>query len=42
VCMFCDRASHLDELCFRCKRIERRHVVYTRNSYRDEFIDFPP
>jgi hypothetical protein len=28
--------------CFRCKKIERRHVEYARNSYRDEFIDFPP
>jgi hypothetical protein len=22
--------------------IERRHLDYTRNSYRDEFSDFPP
>jgi hypothetical protein len=42
VCMFCDRAGHLDEFCFRRKRIERRHVEYARDSYRDEFIDFPP
>jgi hypothetical protein len=42
VCMFCDRAGHLDEFCFRQKRIERRHVEYARDSYRDEFIDFPP
>jgi hypothetical protein len=41
VCMFCGRAGHLDEFCFRCKRIERRRVEYTRNSYRNEFIDFP-
>jgi hypothetical protein len=40
--MFCGRAGHLDEFCFQCKRIERRRVEYTRNSYRDEFIDFPP
>jgi hypothetical protein len=40
--MFCGRASHLDEFCFRQKRIERRHVEYDRDSYRDEFIDFPP
>jgi hypothetical protein len=40
VCMFCGRAGHLDEFCFRWKRIERRHVEYTRDSYRDEFIDF--
>jgi hypothetical protein len=42
VCMFCDRAGHLDEFCFRWKRIERRRVEYARDSYRDEFIDFPP
>jgi hypothetical protein len=42
ICMFCGRAGHLDEFCFRWKRIERRRVEYTRSSYRDEFIDFPP
>jgi hypothetical protein len=42
VCMFCSRAGHLDEFCFRRKRIERRCVEYARDSYRDEFIDFPP
>jgi hypothetical protein len=42
VCMFCGSAGHLDEFCFRCKKIERRHDGYARNSYRDEFIDFPP
>jgi hypothetical protein len=42
VCMFCGRAGHLDEFCFRQKRIERRRVEYARDSYRDEFIDFPP
>jgi hypothetical protein len=42
VCMFCGRAGHLDEFCFRRKRIERRHVEYARDSYRDEFIDFSP
>jgi hypothetical protein len=42
VCMFCGRAGHLDEFCFRWKRIERRHVEYARDSYRDEFMDFPP
>jgi hypothetical protein len=41
VCMFCGRAGHLDEFCFRWKRIERRRVEYPRDSYRDEFIDFP-
>jgi hypothetical protein len=42
VCMFCGRAGHLEEFCFRRKRIERRRVEYARDSYRDEFIDFPP
>jgi hypothetical protein len=41
VCMFCGHADHLDEFCFRRKRIEKRHFDYARNSYRDEFIDFP-
>jgi hypothetical protein len=40
--MFCDCAGHLDEFYFRRKRIERRLVEYARDSYRDEFIDFPP
>jgi hypothetical protein len=40
--MFCSRAGHLDEFCFRWKRIERRRVEYARESYRDEFIDFLP
>jgi hypothetical protein len=40
ICMFCGRAGHLDEFCFRRKRIERRRE-YARNSYRDEFINFP-
>jgi hypothetical protein len=42
VCMFFDRAGHLDEFCFRRKRIERRRVEYARDSYRDEFFDVPP
>jgi hypothetical protein len=42
ICMFCGRAGHLDEFCFRWKIIERRHVEYVRDSYRGEFIDFPP
>jgi hypothetical protein len=42
ICMFCDRAGHLDEFCFRWKRIERRRVEYARNSYLDEFLDLPP
>jgi hypothetical protein len=40
--MFCGRAGHLDEFCFQRKRIERRCVEYTRDSYRDEFLDVPP
>jgi hypothetical protein len=42
VCIFCGRASHLNEFCFRRKRIEKRRLDYARNSYRDEFIDIPP
>jgi hypothetical protein len=41
VCIFCGRAGHLDEFYFRRKRIERRHFDCARNSYRDEFSDFP-
>jgi hypothetical protein len=40
VCMFCGRAGHLDEVCFRRKRIEKMCLDYARNTYRDEFIDF--
>jgi hypothetical protein len=39
VCMFCDRAGHLDEFYFRRKRIESRRIEYARNSYCDEFFD---
>jgi hypothetical protein len=39
VCMFCDRVCHLNEFCFRCKRIEKMCFDYGRNSYRDEFIN---
>jgi hypothetical protein len=42
VCMFCGRAGHSNEFCFRCKRIEKRHFEYARNSYHDEFLDLPP
>jgi hypothetical protein len=42
VCIFCGRAGHLDESCFRRKRLERRRFEYTRDSYHDEFFDFPP
>jgi hypothetical protein len=42
ICIFCGRAGHLDEFCFRCKRMENRRVDYARNSYHHEFIDFPP
>jgi hypothetical protein len=40
ICMFCGHAGHLDEFCFRYKRMEKRHVDYSRNSYHDEFIGF--
>jgi hypothetical protein len=40
ICMLCGRAGHLDEFCFCHKRIEKRRFDYSRNSYRDEFIDF--
>jgi hypothetical protein len=39
-CMFCGLAGHLDEFCFRGKRIEKRRLDYVRNSYHNEFIDF--
>jgi hypothetical protein len=42
VCIFCGHAGHLDEFCFRRKRIERRRVEYARDSYRDEFFNVPP
>jgi hypothetical protein len=42
VCMFCGHVGHLDEFCFWHKRIEKRLFDYARNSYRDEFNDFPP
>jgi hypothetical protein len=40
--MFCGRADDMAEFCLCRKRIEKRRFHYTRNSYRDEFIDFPP
>jgi hypothetical protein len=40
--MFCGHAGHLDEFCFCQKRIEKRCFEFARNSYRDEFINFPP
>jgi hypothetical protein len=42
ICIFCDRAGHLDKFCFQHKRMEKRRVDYARNSYHDEFIDFLP
>jgi hypothetical protein len=32
----------MDEFCSRHKRIEKRHLDYARNSYRNEFTDFLP
>jgi hypothetical protein len=40
--MFYGRAGHLDEFCFRRKRIEEMRFDYARNSYHNEFTDFPP
>jgi hypothetical protein len=42
VCMFCGHADHLDEFCFRHKRIEKMHLDYARNSYHNEFTNFLP
>jgi hypothetical protein len=42
ISMFCGHAGHMDEYCFRCKRMEKRRFDYARNSYHDEFIDFLP
>jgi hypothetical protein len=42
ICIFCGCAGHLDEFCFRHKRLERKHFEYARNSYCDEFLDFLP
>jgi hypothetical protein len=42
VCMFCGHAGHLNEFFFQHKRIENRRFDYARNSYCDEFSDFPP
>jgi hypothetical protein len=42
MCMFCGLAGHLDEFCFRRKRIEKRRFEYARNSYCDEFLNLPP
>jgi hypothetical protein len=41
VCMICGRVTHLDEFCLCHKRIEKRHFEYAKNSYHDEFLDFP-
>jgi hypothetical protein len=42
VCMFCGRVGHLEEFCFRRKRIEMMRFDYARNSYCDEFSNFLP
>jgi hypothetical protein len=42
ICMFCGRAGHLDEFCFRRKRIENRRFECARNSYHDELFDLSP
>jgi hypothetical protein len=35
-------AGHLDEFCLCHERIEKMHFDYARNSYHNEFTDFPP
>jgi hypothetical protein len=42
VCMFYGYAGHLNEFCFRRKRLERKRFEYARNSNHDEFFDFQP
>jgi hypothetical protein len=42
ICMFCGCAGHLDEFCFRRKRMEKRRVDSARNPYYDEFVGFLP
>ena len=39
--MFCGRAGHLDEFCFRRKRFERRQREYLRNAHHKD-LDFLP
>jgi hypothetical protein len=39
--MFCGHAGQLDEFCFRRNRIEKMRLDYARNSYHNEFTDFP-
>ena len=39
--MFCGRAGHLDEFCFRRKCLERRQKEYLRDAYHED-LDFPP
>jgi hypothetical protein len=41
ICMLCGCAGHLDEFCFRHKRMEKRRFDYARYSSHDEFVDFP-
>jgi hypothetical protein len=41
ICMLCGCVGHLDEFCFRHKRMEKRCFDYARYSYHDEFVDFP-
>jgi hypothetical protein len=40
LCMFYGHVGHLDEFCFRRKRIKKRRFDSARNSYRDELLDF--
>jgi hypothetical protein len=40
VCMSCGRTGHLDEFCFRCKRIERRHLIMPETHIVMSFLIF--
>jgi hypothetical protein len=40
--MFCGCVGHLDEFCFRRKRIEKMRFNYAKNSYHGEFSHFLP
>jgi hypothetical protein len=40
--MFCGCTGHLDEFYFHHKRIKKMRLDYARNSYRNDYVDFPP
>ena len=41
ICRFCGHAGHVDEFCFRCKRLERRQREYLKDAYLED-LDFLP